>query len=219
MSKKNQRKLTPKSKSTPKRNSPVPRAANAPAAKVETPVAAPVAAPVAVAPITPVTPAIDVEAIVARLRDTYAERAVEAVEALANVGNAQAISALIEVLQNVDGYFHIVTRSASAMALGKIGSGEAIDALLIASSDAVAEVSAEAILALGQLKAAAAVPALIDIVQNHNGFYLNVTRHAAIRSLGRIGDASARQILASVTTNGWEDPAIVAAANEALRHI
>lgn len=151
-----------------------------------------------------------------QLRNPAAERAVEAAEQLAATGDTAAFEPLIAALQNIDGYYHTVVRSAAALALGKLGDARAIEPLTAAAHDAVAEVSGEAILALGELNAQAIVPMLLEIVNNESGYYLNVTRHAAIRTLGRLRHLSAQPVLAQLAISTFEDPAITAAARDAL---
>jgi HEAT repeat protein len=165
------------------------------------------------------TPAVDIAALTLQLRDGCADRAAYAAEQLGGSADADAVAPLLEALASVDGYFHVVTRAAAAMALGRlgaIGGQAAVDALLAATGDAMAEVSAEAVLALGELRATAATPLVIDDVENRSGFYVNSVRHAALRALGRIGDARARDAIVVVAGNTWEDRAILLAADDAL---
>jgi HEAT repeat protein len=197
---------------TSRRSTPTPRAVAA---------AAPVAA--TPAPAVPVKPSVDAEAQVLeaihQLRDSAAERAVEAAEQLGRLGDSRAVAPLIDVLQNAENYYHVVTRAAAAMALGKLGTTPAIDALRTAINDSSAEVSSESILALAALRATDALPALIEIIRNFNGYYLNVTRHAAVRALGQFRAAGAAPTLSDIASNPAEDPALVAAAREALAQI
>ncbi|MBC7782847.1 MAG: HEAT repeat domain-containing protein [Burkholderiales bacterium] len=164
-------------------------------------------------------PTIDLRPMITELRSETAETAIEAIEALGATRDERAVAPLLEVLRNEDGYFHVVTRAAAAMALGKLGRASAADGLLVAIHDSQAEVSTESILALGELRAAGAVPQLIEIVQNYNNYYLDVTRHAAIRALARLGDASARPALTNISHSDWEDAAITNAARDALSQI
>jgi HEAT repeat protein len=205
------------------------------AAMIAAPVAAPakvassVASPVAdksiptsaaaspeVATTKPTMSAAELETAIGALRDCSAERAAEAADCLGKSGNRAAVEPLMVVLDNADGYFHPVSRAAGAMALGRLGDSRAIPALAWAIKDQSAEVSCEAILALGELKASSIVSELTTIVANDSGFYLNVTRHAAIRTLGRLGATEARATLETVAASPFEDPALVNAARQAI---
>ena len=161
-----------------------------------------------------------VAALIGQLRNPVAELAVEAAEKLADAAasttDARISDALVDVLRNTDGYFNLVTRAAAAMALGRLKDTRAVETLIATTQDNQAEVSGEAVLALGQLKAKSALPALHKIVANEGNFFLNVTRHAALRALGQIADASSRPTFEAVLNAGSEDPAIVAAARQAL---
>ncbi len=177
--------------------------------KVTSPVSAP-----AVATITPDIATRIIETA-SRLQDPIAENTIQAINELALTGDLRAAQPLVDVLENRNGFYHVVTRAAAAMALGQLGQPSAISALLQAANDSMAEVSCESILALGELRARQAVDALINIVNNFDGYYLNVTRHAAIRALGQIGDIAAKPVLENVINSTWENHAIQSAAQEA----
>jgi HEAT repeat protein len=184
-----------------------------PAAKVEP---SPVIAQSDVATAAPTVFSAELEACVVALRNASAESAADAADRLGRSGNPQAVEPLIAVLENVDGYFHPVSRAAAAMALGRLGDNRAIAALSAAVNDFSAEVSGESILALGELKDSSIVSTLTTIVANYSGFYLNVTRHAAIRTLGRLRATDARGTLEVVANSSYEDQALVNAAQEAI---
>lgn len=154
--------------------------------------------------------------LIAALRSPSVETAVDAAAALAKLGDARCVDALLAVLANADGYCHVVTRAAAAMALGRFDEARVIAALTAATQDTMAEVSREAVLALGELSAAQSVPALIAVVENASGFYAPTVRHAAVRTLGRLKASASQPVLARVALNPAEDTAIVAAAREAL---
>ena len=135
------------------------------------------------------------------LRNASAESAADAADRLGRSGNPHAVEPLIAVLENGDGYFHPVSRAAAAMALGRLGDNRAIAALSAAVNDFSAEVSGESILALGELNAWSIVSTLTTIVANYSGFYLNVTRHAAIRTLCRLRATDARGTLEVVANS------------------
>jgi HEAT repeat protein len=190
-----------------------PAAVSAPAAKVEP---SPVSAQSIVTTSAPTVFSAELEACVVALRNASAESAADAADRLGRSGNPQAVEPLIAVLENVDGYFHPVSRAAAAMALGRLGDNRAIAALSAGVNDFSAEVSGESILALGELKDSSIVSTLTTIVANYSGFYLNVTRHAAIRTLGRLRATDARGTLEVVANSSYEDQALVNAAREAI---
>jgi len=161
----------------------------------------------------------EMKALIGRLQDSVVERAVKAIEELTATNSPAAVLPLIEVVQNPDHVFHSVTRATAAMALGKLGCNEAVATLTAATQDSSFAVSSEAILALGELRAKPAIGMLMTIVQNANGFYSEITRFAALRALGRIGDAAARQILAETAGRTTESAAIATAACEALTNL
>ncbi|MGC4031576.1 MAG: HEAT repeat domain-containing protein [Tepidisphaeraceae bacterium] len=208
-----------KPKKSPVRRTPAVRKTPAKKAAVGTKAVKPAAAKKVAAPavvastVEVVTPAFPAD-LVAQLRHPAVETAVDAAAALARTGDVRVVPNLVATLENADGYCHVVVRAAAAMALGSFDTTESVNALLVAARDGMAEVSSEAILALGQLKSAAAVDMLVEIVTNANGFYLNTTRHAAVRALGRIG--AGRDVLNTVANSPWEDAAVVAAAREAI---
>jgi len=184
-----------------KLDSPV-TATTAPVAATPAPV---VAAPVAVAPKAPVVAAnavantvataprsadrdrSTVVALVTRLRDRDAEVARDAAATLGRLpADSQAVEALGDVLRNAEGYFHSVVRAAAAAALGSLGDRKAVDALIAATRDSMAETSEEAVKALGLLGDRRAIPALEQVVRNENGFFLENVRKSAQDAIKRI---------------------------------
>jgi hypothetical protein len=169
-------------------------------------VAAKPAAPVAATPVTPATPAVAVAAapktettrdrssviaLIATLRDADADTARDAATTLGNLAvDAEAVTALATVLQNRDSYFHPVVRAAAAEALGKLGDRRAVEALIAATRDTMAEASQQAIHALGLLGDARAIPALEAAVRNDQGFYLENVRKTATEALISIAKAN-----------------------------
>ena len=221
MKKKAQRKTThaPAPSKTPMRHSPTPRPAGEKAMSPVIGAAQPLSAVApASAPAVPVIaqPSPRVIELIAQLRDASAERAVDAAEQLGIIGEPAAVDPLIAAVQNAQGYFHLVVRAAAAMALGRLKDARAIEPLTAAAHDTVAEVSCEAILALGQLDAQTAVDTLATIAANPTGYYLSVTRHAAIRALGRLRNIKAQPTLATLAISTTEDASITAAARESL---
>lgn len=167
---------------------PVVAAAAKPAVATATAVA-PVVAPVATAVAAPIAAQTGrdrtaIVSLISRLRDTDADVARDAATTLGTLpADAEAVDALAQVLVNFDGYFHPVTRAAAAAALGRLGNPVALDALIVATRDTMAEASEEAVRALGLLGDSRAIPTLRAVVTNADGFYLENVRKTAAESL------------------------------------
>jgi HEAT repeat protein len=155
--------------------------------------------------------------LVIALRDSDADVAREAATSLGSLGSAVAVEPLIAVLNNRDGYFHCVVRAAASQSLGQLRDVRAVPPLLDAINDPIAEVSAEAIRALAALADPRGIPALLQVVRNEHGYFLDVTRHAAILGLAQIGGEQAVCELRFVASNQWENAVIRAAAIAAAR--
>jgi hypothetical protein len=122
-------------------------------------------------------------ALVDALRDPSAEVAAEAADALGRHPAAVAVPALSAVVDNHDGYFNTVVRAAAIRALsGMLPRGEAAR-IAEAVADVDAEVSIAAIAALVDRREDASTDALLTVVENPHGFYLDLTRGAAARGL------------------------------------
>ncbi len=151
--------------------------------------------------------------LIAALRQSDADVARDAATSLGALGESAAVEPLIQVLNNVDGYYHSVVRAAAAASLGKLGDRRAVEPLIDAIGDSLAEPSAEAIRALAAIGDSRAVSPLIDVVRNPNGFFLPIARRAAVVALSRFqSDQKAAGELLTVSTNPWEDPVIRQAA-------
>jgi len=242
--KKNAKPKAVASKQTAKRHTTVPAAATATVARPEPTVAAETAAPVVTAVITPVAPvevtataavepsvtvavvtplevapapAVDGQIVIGLIRDLHdedADIAREAAIALGSTGSPAAVEALIEVLENADGYYHSVVRSAAASSLARLGDKRAVASLLGAVNDTMAEASAEAVRALADLGDARAVDTLVGVVQNVTGFFQPVVRLAAVHALGRFDAPHAEAERAHVAADPNEDTVIRDAASE-----
>jgi len=146
--------------------------------------------------VEPVQHVGDVPALLRALRDPSAEVAAAAATALSHVNDpavvAQCHDALLEVLDNHEGYFNPLVRVSALQALVHELRGQAsmaeLSPLLRAIRDVDAEVSMAAIAAVA---AHAPVDVVIDrlspIVLDSTGFYLPIVRNAATRALERIG--------------------------------
>lgn len=166
--------------------------------------------------------AASIPALVAALRDTDADVAREATEALASLYAAspaeQALiqRSLIAAVANGDGYFHSVVRAAAAAGLASIGSTVAVPALIAAVRDPIAQASIEAVRALGLLGDARTEDVLVGVLANADGYFLPVVRFAAIAAVGKFPTATAQAALLALADNAAEDPALRAAAQAAL---
>jgi len=158
-----------------------------------------------------------VPALIAALGEADADIAREAATSLGLLHNVAAVEPLIAILKNHDGYFHSVVRAAATRSLGQLRDLRAVVPLIAAIKDPIAEASAEAIRALASLPDPRALPALLEVIRNEDGFYLGTARYAAILGLAHIGGEQAICELRFVSTNQWEDAVIRAAAIEALR--
>lgn len=142
------------------------------------------------------------------LRDYDADRARDAAVSLGHVRHASAVQPLIEALTNADGFTHPVVRAAAAASLGQLGNRRAVDALIVATTDSMAEASAEAIRSLGLLGDPRAVAPLVDILRNADGFFVGSTRRAALLALATLGGPEAAAALSEVAANQLEDPTL-----------
>jgi HEAT repeat protein len=147
-------------------------------------VRASVARAVPVAAAVPVRPSV--QELVGALRDPSAEAARDAATALGDAGDRAAVDALVAVLANVDGYFHLVVRSAAAASLGVLRDPRGTSALVAALQDASAEISAEAARALGRSGDATALPALRELLANINNYYHPLSLSAAAQAIAML---------------------------------
>lgn len=152
---------------------------------------------------------------IADLGSDDADTARDAAFTLGQSGNAAAVAPLMQAVLNVDGYFHSVVRAAAAEALGRLGDVRALDALVVAVRDPMAESSAEAVRALAMLNDPRAVAALVDVVRNSDGYFLPVVRRAAVLGLAKLGGAEANAELIRIAHNDFEDVVVRQAAIDA----
>lgn len=137
----------------------------------------------------------DVNALLRALRDPSAEVAAAAASALAEHSDASTDDmcrqALLDVLQNHEGYFNPITRVAALQALlprVSQSGGALLDALVLAVRDVDAEVSMAAISAIAQRACAQdALNTLLPVVHDQSGFYLPMVQAAATTALERAG--------------------------------
>jgi HEAT repeat protein len=233
------KKQTRKSESSSKRHSSVPpKASTGPSAKAETSAKPKVVLVAPNAPAKDISPLVNdlgssesskrsiaaaalgrsgeraaVQPLVAALRDSDADVAHEAAAALGTLGDASGVSSLIDVVRNVDGFYHGVVRAAAAGSLAQLKDTRAVDALIVAVRDPMAEPSAEAIRALAALKDERAVGVLVEVVRNRDGFFLPVARRAAVSALKQFKNTEATATLREVAADSSEDAVIRAEAN------
>jgi hypothetical protein len=125
--------------------------------------------------------------LILSLRDNEADTARDAAIRLGTLPlDVEAVDALMAAVRNQDNFFHPVVRAAAAQSLGRIGDRRAVDALIEATRDSMAEASEEAVTALGLLGDAKALPALTAIVANDQGYYLETVRKSAAKALEQI---------------------------------
>jgi len=182
-----------------------------------TAVAEPGVTAVVATPVETAGPVVDgqvVIGLISDLRHEDADIAREAAVALGATGSPAAVEALIEVLENANGYYHSVVRSAAASSLARLGDKRAVASLLCAVNDTMAEASAEAVRALADLGDSRAVETLVGVVQNVTGFFQPVVRLAAVHALGRFDAPQAAAELAHIAADPSEDTVIRDAAGE-----
>jgi HEAT repeat protein len=155
-------------------------------------------------------------ALIAALRDADADVAREAATSLGQLGDRNAVEPLMHVLTDSTGYFHCVVRAAAAVALGQLKDTRATLVLISTVNDSIAETSAEAIRALAMLGDRRAIPVLLDVVRDRNGFFVPSVRRAAVLSLASFGGAEALAELRMVAANESEDTVIRAEAAKAV---
>ncbi len=218
------RKTSKTSKSEVKHSAVPPKTAVKPSAvsakALETAVAA-VVTPAVPAPATPspavvAKPAVAIEPMVIALRALDADTAREAATSLGESANASAVEPLIEALSNRNGYFHSVVRCAAATSLGQLKDRRAVEPLLLAVHDPIAEPSCEAIRALATLADPRSVTALVEVVRNSDGFFMNSVRRAAVLGLAKLGGETAVAELTRVSADPSEDAVIREEATAAV---
>lgn len=187
---------------------PAPRAAELKANTA--PATAPAAAP------APATLSVAGAALVVEMRGSDADAARDAAASLGTRGEAAAVTPLIEVLNNHDGFYHGVVRAAAAASLSQLGDARAVEALILAIHDPMAETSAEAVRALAVLGDKRAIAPLIEVVRNADGFFLPIVRRAAVIALAQLGGEQAIAALRVAASNDAEDMLIRQDAQQAM---
>ena len=124
-----------------------------------------------------------ITALEGRLQDNVVEVASAACRSLGHLGSRRSVSALVNVLNNPQGFYHFLARVAAAESLGALGGTEAEAALVSGVDDGGAEVSAACVLALGEISSAAAKQKLSTVAANESQFYAASVVDAARRAL------------------------------------
>ncbi|MDZ8263042.1 HEAT repeat domain-containing protein, partial [Nostoc sp. ChiQUE01b] len=121
--------------------------------------------------------------LIAALKDSDSDVRDYAAEALAKIGNAEAVPGLIAALKHSKSD----VRSSAAEALAKIGNPEAVRGLIAALKDSKSDVRSSAAWALGNIGNAEAVRGLIAALKDSK----SDVRSSAAWALGNIGNAEA----------------------------
>jgi hypothetical protein len=140
------------------------------------------------------------DALARALRDTCAEVAVAAVDALGRRRDARAIEALRSLLESADSFLSPLTRTAAVLNLARLLPQARFAPVLEAVHDLQAEVSIAAIAAVAQYAPELAAGTLFSIVDDKTGFHLPMVRLAATHALERartLSPARARELLQS----------------------
>ncbi len=187
-----------------------------PAQPNESPVApAPVGTGRWVAAQVTVSPAAE---LIAALQSSSADTACAAAAELGRLGDRSAVSALIEAVENISGYFHAMVRAAACVSLGQLGDRSATPTLVRAINDPMAEVSAEAICAVAALGDARAVEPLTAVLDDADGFFHPVVRAAAAEALTQLKSQNSPAVVDDVASE-IDPPAIPQAAAEPAANV
>lgn len=155
-------------------------------------------------------------ALCAALRDPAAEVAQAAATALGEIRYKPSVPSLAAVVLNADEYYDGTVRAAAAEALAKFQDHRAVEALMTAVYDSIAEVSQAAIRALGLIGDERAIDCLVSVVRNTDNYYLTSVRQAAVEALGQLAAPSARESLRNIATDSGLDPSVRQAAGTVL---
>ncbi|HLJ56669.1 MAG TPA: MFS transporter [Chthonomonadaceae bacterium] len=167
-----------------------------------------------------------VPALITALRDPTTGLAGEAAQALGRIGDRQATPALAAVLADRSGPYSLEDRIRAVRALGALGGGDAVDALLrelttAASAESESsrpEEEQEAMVrALGHIGNTKAAPALADLLQRPE--VARPLRLALVRALGELEHPIAVTALRGVLPTASQDGVLFPLLADALaRH-
>ncbi len=125
-------------------------------------------------------------ALIAALRDRSVEVAVNAASSLGVTGSDTARDALLQIVDNAEGFYSPMTRAAAVTALGRVLPHGAHARLRLALHDPDVEVSIAAIAALIERHDPDTATQLTHILEDDHHFFLPITRLAAARGLERM---------------------------------
>lgn len=132
-----------------------------------------------------------VDTLAAALRDHSAEVAAAAAEALGRTSQPRAVGELRKVLDNADGFFCELTRTAAVTALASCLSDAQLGLVFSAIHDTQASVSLAAIKAISARAHEAAVFHLLPVLRDQTGFFTHEVKLAALQGLRGAGKLSA----------------------------
>lgn len=124
---------------------------------------------------------VELQAILAELRDTNKDKRRTAVMKLGMLGGNEAIRALIRTVENE--YEDLIVRGRAAMMLGKIGDKSAIGPLIRALDAPGYQTPLYAVEALGHLGDSRAIPPLLYVAENSR----DRLQEAAWQALEKLG--------------------------------
>ncbi len=132
--------------------------------------------------------------------------------ALGQLGDREAVPALIEAVENFTDFFHTTVRVAACASLGQLADRSAVPALLNAIDDPMADISAEAIGALAALGDERAIEPIAEVLRNGDGFYLPMVCLAAANALRELALPQATTAPGGIAVSAAKDPGRFAAA-------
>ncbi len=158
----------------------------------------------------------DLEQIIADLLSGGVEKGIVAASRLRRAGTAAVDEAVGAIIQVLKGESHL-KRIFAAVALGKIGSEAAVEALTEAlrDKDEDAYVRGAAAVALGEIGSEEAVEPLSKVLSDEHG----IVRGAAGGALGKIGSEEAEEALTEALRDKAEEAYVRATAAQALGKI
>jgi HEAT repeat protein len=149
----------------------------------------------------------DIPYLISLLKSPYQLDREKAVDYLGDIGDPEAVPALIEALNDP------VISWLAAESLGKIGDKRAVGPLVAVLNSNEKWVRRNAATALGQIRDPAAFEALSSLLTDKK----HDVREAAVKALGQLGDERAIKLLSSLANDPDEKVRIAAAAS--VEHI
>jgi hypothetical protein len=128
-----------------------------------------------------------VPALVRALRDHSVEVAVAAADALSGQRDEHAVTELLGVLENREGYYSPVTRVAAISGLARRLDVARFDPVFAALRDIDAEVSIAAVAVIAERVPGRAGKLLLPVLCDRTGYYLPLVRLAVANALERAG--------------------------------